>query len=722
MTTHNQIFKVGTRSSELALFQTRSVMAHLSELLPEARFEEAQVSSPGDRDLQTDLRESPQDFFTRDLDDGLRSGDLDCAVHSAKDLPDPVPEGIDWCWLPWREDPRDAIVLPVGRTLDELPANPRIGISSERREAYAAEHYPDARQLPIRGNMGERLSQLDNGDFDVAIMAGAALLRLGLADRITEWIPLAELPVPDGQGVLALTFREGDERFLRLRSLFVRCVTIAGAGAGSVGECTLRAIRALERADVCLHDALLDASLLEYLPSNARRMNVGKRCGRKSPRQAEICEQLTIFARRGCRVVRLKGGDPGIFGRLAEEVDALDSLGLPYRVIPGVSSLCTATTGTGMLLTRRGLSRGFSAVTPRMQGGDIAPVDAGVRSRLPVLLFMSLGTIDRSVQELLGDGLPPDTPAAIVFGAGTDEERIVSAELGNIASRLGDSGAATETGSVDDAPGLLLVGEVARYRFNRQCGALEGRRVLLTGSEALQDISADLVHDFGGIPVQRPLIRLATSAAAVAQLMQLPAYDWVTLTSPSAVRCFMEILQEAEVDVRTVPRLMVAGAGTGRELARHGLHADLEPPGRFSAESLIEAARSVIEPGARILRVRSDKAGPALARALGELGAEVTDRVLYQNERIPYDRLPGFDVVFFASSSAVEAFEALWGIENLEGKTVVAIGQPTVDALETRGAKVDLVGPEATVHASLTALAEKCVRERLFTEQGELAR
>ncbi|NQT91890.1 MAG: hydroxymethylbilane synthase, partial [Lentisphaerae bacterium] len=346
-------FKVGTRSSKLARVQTRAALDRLEAQFPGCVFDDLPLSSPGDRDLATDLRETPADFFTRDLDERLLNGELDCAVHSAKDMPDPVCEGLDWFWLPWREDPRDVIILAPGRKLSDLPPDAVIGVSSDRREDYCRRRFPDAQQRSIRGDIEERLQQVDAGDYDVLVMASAALIRLGLQDRITEWIPLEDLPSPDGQGYLSVTFRSGDERFTRMRSLFVKTVTFGAGGVGSSGTCTLDVLGAVRECDVCLHDALMGMGTLDQLSPGAERIHVGKRCGRHSLPQPEITGLIARYARRGLRVLRLKGGDPGIFGRLAEEVDALDRLELPYRVLPGVSSLTAATTATGMLLTRR---------------------------------------------------------------------------------------------------------------------------------------------------------------------------------------------------------------------------------------------------------------------------------------------------------------------------------------------------------------------------------
>lgn len=704
------VLNVGTRSSELALIQTRSVIRQCRSLAPQAAWQEVPFTTPGDRDLATDLRESPADFFTRDLDQALLAGTIDCAIHSAKDLPGPVPEGLDWCWLPWREDPRDALIRPIGKGLDTMPPEGRIGVSSARRDAYCLRRFPSARLAPVRGAILQRLKQLDDGDFDLLLMAGAALVRLGLERRITEWIPLEDLPPPDGQGVLAMTFRAGDERFLLLRRRFVRAVTFAAAGVGSAGACTLDNLHALQRCEVCLHDVLLGRDLLELLPPAVRCVDVGKRCGQHSVPQDEITSLITVHARRGQRVVRLKGGDPGIFGRLAEEVAALDALRLPYRVLPGVSSLNAATTGTGMLLTRRGVSRGFTVMTPRKEGGGLGSVAAAERAKLPIVFFMAVSAAGEVASQLIADGMAPQTPAAAVFGAGSDQMKTVRSDLSGLAARLAEA--------AGDLPGLLIVGEAASYAYG-DWGALEGRRVLLTASRALQDKAAGLVSDYGGVPVCRPLIRLVASPEGLEKARQLDRYDWVVLTSPSAVRVFGELLAKAGVDVRSVPRLVSCGEGTSREMKQTGYVPFLDPPADFGGDALLAAVRPHVAPGLRVLRLRSDKAGPELAEALRGMGATVDDCVLYLNEPIRHETRPEFDVVFFASASAVEAFDAQWGTQPLEGKFVVAIGKPTLAALKRRRVRADLVAPEATVEATIEALAEHCVREALAGHLGD---
>jgi len=712
--------KVGARSSRLSRIQTQNALEKLRLMLPRVRFEEIFLSSPGDRDRATDLRESPADFFTRDLDEAVLSGELDCAVHSAKDVPDPVPEGLDWFWLPWREDPRDAIVLAPGRSVADLPPNPVSGISSERREDYCRQRFPGARFKAIRGNIEQRLVQVDSGEYDFVIMAAAALLRLGIEDRISEWIPLEALPTPDGQGALALTFRSGNPFFLRLRSIAVRAVTFAGGGVGE-GMGTVATLRALARCDVCLHDTLLDHGLLGALPPAAVCIDVGKRCGSHSVPQPVTTELISMWARRGARVVRLKGGDPCIFGRLAEEVEALDALHLPYRVLPGVSSLSAAASCSGILPTRRGVSRGFCAMSPRVKGGAVASVAKAERGTLPVVFFMAVTAARDVVKQMQADGEPADTPAAMVMNAGADDAAVVRGTLADICDkaeryRMDEGTDSLGTAARPWKPGLFIVGQVAAYAFREDRGALEGQRVLLTCSAALQEKAAGEVTDFGGIPVQRPLIRLEPTADGLRYAARVAEFDWVVLTSPSAARCFAQLLDAAGLDVRRVPKLLVCGAGTARELEALHLHADAQPKAGFSGAAVVDAARLVIGNGTRVLRLRSQKAGPDLARALRQLGAEVEDCVLYENKTVTYDNMPRFDTVFFASASAVDAYASAWGGESLEGRIVVAIGQPTLAALRGIGVAADVVGSEATVESSIRSLAEHMVRGRLEDE------
>jgi len=662
------------------------------------------MGTPGDRDRVMDLRESPPDFFTRDLDEALLHGDIDFAVHSAKDMPDPVADGLDWFWLPDAEDSRDVLVLPLGRRMEDIPSAPRVGISSARRAIWCSRRFSDARILSIRGTIEERLAQLDGGSFDLIVMAGAALQRLGLTSRIGAWIDANELSTPAGQGSLAVCFRRGDPVLTRLRTLFIKAVCFVGAGAGDAGVCTVQGVEALRMCDVCIHDALIDQALLEELPPHAERDDAGKRGGRDSLSQEAITETILRHVRRGQRVVRLKGGDPGLFGRLAEETAALESLDLPFHVLPGVSSLNAATTGTGLLLTRRGVSDGFAVRTARAAGGGIADVSAASETRLSHVFFMAKGVAGEIAEQLVRDGWSADTPVAVVFAVGSDDETLVEATLETLPTRL------VVREYLPDAPALLICGVAATRCFRGDIGALRGRRVLLTMSDALLPVARKHVRDFGGRPVARPMIRLSLSRDNLGWTHCLNAFDWLVLTSPSAVDALLDALRETHTDLRKLPRLFVTGPGTAARLARYGIVADLCPaPG----VSLADAAVQTMTPGARVLRLRSDRAGSELNLRLDDHGLFVEDVILYRNTPIRYGACPRFDCVVFASGSTVEAFLEQWGVAHLESRTVAAFPGTACDALARAGVAVDVVATQMSVETCVEDLARYFVQQDL---------
>ena len=694
MTDSWKVFRAGTRSSPLALRQTAHVIKQISKLLPLVDFETVRMDTPGDQDRETDLRSSPPDFFSRTLDAALLEERIDLAVHSAKDLPEPLPEGLDWFWLPAAGDRRDALVGSLAPRL--------IGVSSQRRAEYAVRRFPHAELKPLRGNIGERLQQLDEGRFDLLIMAGVALQRLGLEQRIAEWIPLEELDTPEGQGALAVTFRRGDPRMQAIRKLFIKTPVFAGAGV-SEGQLTLDAMRALRNAEVCLYDALMDDAVLHHLSAGAKRIYVGKRQGEHSRPQEEINRMLCDYVRKGYRTVRLKGGDPGIFGRLAEEIEALEVLGLPGRVIPGISAMQTAAAGSGVLLTRRGVSRGFTVMTPRLQGGATGAVDAAARAELPIVFYMAVTKAGQVAAELMEDGLSGNTPCVLVFAAGADNEAVYRCPLDALEATLG-----TIPDRQRKLPGLLIVGEIARYGFDAALGALGGRRVLLTCSEALMERCVQSVYDLGGRPVQRPLIRLQILPQAADIVRHMADFDWIALTSPSAVRCLHEVILCERLDMRSMPRIMTTGPGSVRALEKAGLGCELVPEADFSSAGLLAAATGQVK-GQKVLRLRSARAGADLAEGLRTAGADVTDCVLYENCDITYSEQPEFDAVFFASASAVASFVRQWQTDILTGKMILAMGGPTADELQVHGVKAHVAIGAGTVEENLLALAAACL-------------
>lgn len=662
--------RVGARDSELSRIQTASALERLHDLSGDA-FALRFFSSPGDRDRRTDLRQAPGDFFTADLDKALLCGDIDLAVHSAKDLPETLPDGIDWFWLPWGEDPRDAVVI-------RRDPPRRVGVSSARREAWVRRTWPDAECVTLRGNIPDRLARLDAGAFDAILVAQAALIRLGLADRAARILSLGELPVPPGQGRLAVTFRTDDLRLRALRNLFLRAVRFVGAGAGDTDQLTVAGIRELRTADAVLADALTDPALRDYAPQ-AEWIEVGKRSGVPGPGQEAVTALIGDYARRGCRLVRLKGGDPGLFGRLDEETAALTRDGIPFRVWPGVSALTAATTPTGLLLTLRGRSPGFAVISPRATGGESNTV-----------CFMALGVADR----LRGD-FPPDTPCALIASAGTPACTVRRTTVGAL------------TSEAPAEPTLLVVGPAALRGFDLTLGPLRGRRVWITGTSEPAERLRTAVLDFGGIPVVRPLIR--TVATARVKIRPSKAYNLLVVTSPSAAR---HLLAQMTSPVQYLPKcLAVTGPGTAAVF--ESLHIDtVMPERRFSAEGLLEALPDDLR-DRKILRIRSEEAGPELAERLKARGAKVKDLPIYRTEPIPDAAVPPHDLVFLASASAARAWAAL---PERPQVPVIAFGGPTADALRALGAEPEFVARTQTAEAALREYVCHCYAREMRRE------
>lgn len=725
------VLKTGARDSRLSRIQTEFALSGIKALCPDGfEFPLFYMKSPGDRDQKSDLRITPDDFFTRDLDEALRRGEIDIAVHSAKDLPPKLADDFDFGWLPWREDPSDALILREGETLAELPENPRIGVSSIRREEWCLKKMPGCVLEPVRGVIEDRLSKLDRGEYDALLMATAALNRLGLQHRITLKIPQDEMELPDGQGVLAITFLKDHPVAPYLRNLFVPSVILAGAGAGRAGTATIETVNALLRAEVCICDALLDRSLLSYLPAEAIVIEAGKRCGSSGSGQNEINEWIVRYARRGFRVVRLKGGDPGIFGRLSEEVTALDEFHLPYVVYPGISSFQTASTGTGMLLTKRSASRGFSILTARKEAGKEGRYENGFPAlpelpdfgTLPKVFFMGLHQCESIFNELISKGADATTPAAAVFWAGSSNEEILKGTLGSLPKLIEARNAFLEQGDTGrlTAPALLMTGEhVPGYYKGVSAGPLFGKKILITGSALFNSRAEKLVIDLGGKPILFPLIELSGTDTSDALLQNLSDFNLVIVTSPSSVGFFIQALLRIKKDLRAVQKIAVCGKETGNALRRFGIEPDFEPVSDYGAAGLIELLKEkkvlqTTNSSYKVLRVASDRAAGTIGSFLAASGADLYEAVLYKTKLRQFSvaEFPDADILFFASPSAVFSLSVVFPGNSFSNKVLLPIGRPTAKAMEECGLTPYLIPSEADPGTALRECAAKMLVER----------
>src|SRR5207302_1605423 len=358
-------------------------------------------------------------LFTKEIEEALLGGRIDLAVHSLKDLPTELPEGLVIGAIPEREDPRDAL---VGSKLDELPAGVTVGTSSLRRAAQLRKMRPDLVMESIRGNLDTRLRKLDEGQYRAIVLASAGLTRLGWAHRLSQVLE-PEIMCP-AAGAGGRTFGKQTRRKATRRrcarnsrgGLFgagtgcrrMKPVYLVGAGPGDPDLITCKGRHVLEQADAVLYDHLANEALLRLAPPHADLLYVGKKKSVHAFTQEEICRMMIERARRGLAVVRLKGGDPFIFGRGGEEAETLAEAGIPFEIVPGVTSPLGIAAYTGVPLTHRD----HTSVVTFVTGHGVAHIDWDkVGHAETLVIFMGLTTFAEIAHEVIQRGRSPETPA-----------------------------------------------------------------------------------------------------------------------------------------------------------------------------------------------------------------------------------------------------------------------------------------------------------------------
>lgn len=497
-------------------------------------------------------------------------------------------------------------------------------------------------------------------------------------------------------------------------------VYLVGVGPGDPELLTLRAAGLLSRADVVLYDALVDERVLDRCGRQAERVFVGKRAGRPHKTQEEINALLVEYARAGKAVVRLKGGDPFIFGRGGEEALALAESGIPFEVVPGVTAAVAAGAYAGIPLTHRGLASACVFVTghedPTKPESDLDwPALAALPGTLAV--YMGLARLREIAQELIRGGRPADTPAAVVASGTTAEQRTVVATLETIARQ-------TEAAGLQ-APAVLLVGPVVLLReklawFERR--PLFGKRVLVTRPAREAGEMLESLAGLGARPVLFPTVAVEPVAdlrILDEALGRLGSFDWTVFSSANAVSIFFDRLEELGLDARTFGtcRVAVMGSAGARALAERAIRADLVPE-QFVAEALLDALRSTGElAGKRFLLPRSDIGRDLLRDGLRSAGAAVTDVVIYRTScpkpdpeavRRLLETPP--DCLTFTSSSTATNFASMLGADAARSlarnAVVAAIGPVTASTLRELGLAVQVEPHEHTVAALVAALVE----------------
>ncbi len=293
---------------------------------------------------------------------------------------------------------------------------------------------------------------------------------------------------------LTLIFRRSDEIMLIIRNLLLPPLVFAGAGIGGVDNVTLGVFNALKDCDVCVHDALIPDGIIDFLPAAVEKIFVGKRSGHHYMKQAEINRRLVDLGKSGKKVVRLKGGDPSVFGRLAEEVDSLQREGLSFRVLPGITTLNVAAAGSGLLPSRRGVNRGFTISTPRQAGShNFVPLSLAEQKEFFNVYYMAANLVPEIVAAMQADGFSADWPISLIYDAGNWGETIICGVLADIVEKI-------DRPELKKRPALVLTGKSAAEIFLfRTSAPLEKRKIICYGSERKSYLQVKTaIENFGG--------------------------------------------------------------------------------------------------------------------------------------------------------------------------------------------------------------------------------
>jgi len=488
-------------------------------------------------------------------------------------------------------------------------------------------------------------------------------------------------------------------------------VYLVGAGPGDQGLMTARALELIASADAVFYDRLIPPGALDGAREDAELVYVGKAPGQPAVPQEEIGERLIEAARAGKSVVRLKGGDPFVFGRGGEEGEALRAAGVEFEVVPGVTAGVAASAYAGIPVTHRDDASAVAFVTGHEDPEKKeSAIDWGALSRFPgtLIFYMGVKRLASNAAALIAAGRDAGEPAAAIERGTMEGQRVVVATLGTLAEAVEREGIG--------APALIVVGEVVRRREDLawlERRPLHGRRVIVTRARAQASGLAAKLRGLGAEVVELPAIRIEPrigSEEVRRAVDSIRDYALVCLTSPNGVRLLFEAMHEAGLDARALANATVAaiGPGTSRALAKRGIAADVVPE-RFVAESLVEALGEVEVSGRRVLVARAAEARDVIPEHLSGRGAEVDVVALYETVREEPDpsaveAAQGADYVTFTSSSTVRNLTEALGERFPHSARVVSIGPVTSEAARNAGLDPHVEAERHDIDGLLTAL------------------
>ena len=495
-------------------------------------------------------------------------------------------------------------------------------------------------------------------------------------------------------------------------------VYLVGSGPGDPGLITLRGMECLSKADVVVYDYLANELLLNHAPDSAELIYAGKIGGRHNQSQDEINDLLVKKGLQGKTIVRLKGGDPFVFGRGGEECEALREAGVPFEIIPGVTASIGAAAYAGIPLTHRGYTVSVTLVTGQ-EGKEKAESNIDwerlSHGNGTVVFYMGIKTLRRNMTRLMEHGRDPQTPVALIRWGTLPKQRVLTGTIATIADLAEQS--------AFKPPAITVVGNVVTLRDKLRwfdSRPLFGKRLMVTRAVAQAGEFATMLAERGAAVIECPTIRIVEPdnwQPMDEALRELSTFDWLILTSTNAVRAFFQRLDYLGLDARALGtcRVCALGPKTAEIVKSFGVRPDLLASD-YKAEGVVAEFSRMNITGKRMLYPRADRAREAIPRELGKMGASVDCPVIYRT--ILPDRLPAeavfalekrsIDCITFTSSSTVRNLAQMLGedrmLDMLKGVVIASIGPITSRSCRELGLKVDIEPKEYTLPALTDAI------------------
>ncbi len=498
-------------------------------------------------------------------------------------------------------------------------------------------------------------------------------------------------------------------------------VYLVGAGPGDYRLISMKAVDCLKMADVVVYDRLADDRILRWAPENAEYIYVGKASSNHTMKQEDINQLLVDKAKEGKCVVRLKGGDPFVFGRGGEEGLLLRKNNLPFEIVPGITSAISVPAYAGIPVTHRAVATSFAVVT-----GHEDPTKGKSNMRwehlatgVDTLVFlMGVANLPHITSKLIENGRSADTPAAVIRWGTKPEQRTLITTVGKAAEDVAKNGI--------KPPAIFIVGEVVKLRDSLQWfdnlsqRPLFGKRILVTRARSQASKLTAKLENLGAEVLEAPAISMADPADNYAALDKaighVADYHWLIFTSANGVERFFARLFKSGKDARALGYAKIAaiGSATAEKLKQYGLVADVIPQ-EYRAEGVVEALKGKLPPHAKILIPRAEEAREVLPDTLREMGAEVEVAPAYRTvcgqvdgEALAAELKEGrIDLVTFTSSSTVKNLVNIIGsAEVLKDVKTACIGPVTADTAKSLGVEPDIIAKEYTIDGLVEAICK----------------